>query len=195
MSPGRNVPDLPPPLPGWRTAATLGRGSRLAGACGTARVASACDALARGGATPTLRRRASHGCNELAGEEALTENTIRALLSTGHPARAALTAPQRLPLTYAGLRQHVETTVSALNAHGIGRNDRVALVLPNGPELASAFVGIAAGAAVAPLNPAYREHDLHFVLSDLSARALAVEHGASHRRSRPHDRCTFRYSN
>ena len=126
-----------------------------------------------------LRRRASHGRNELAGEEALTENTIRALLSTGHPARAALTAPQRLPLTYAGLRQHVETTVSALNAHGIGRNDRVALVLPNGPELASAFVGIAAGATVAPLNPAYREHDLHFVLSDLRARALAVEHGST----------------
>ncbi len=112
---------------------------------------------------------------EQAAGTALTENTIRCLLGVGHSTQVALGAPGRAGLTYSVLRQHVQQTVVTLNAHGIGRNDRVALVLPNGPELASAFVGIAAGAAVAPLNPGYRDFDFHFYLSDLGARALVVE--------------------
>ena len=44
----------------------------------------------------------------------------------------------------------------ALNAIGIGRGDRVAIVLPNGPEMAASFVAIACGATTAPLNPAYK---------------------------------------
>ena len=39
---------------------------------------------------------------------------------------------------------------------GIGRHDRVAVVLPNGPELAVAILAVAASAACAPMNPAYR---------------------------------------
>ena len=53
----------------------------------------------------------------------------------------------------------------------------VAIVLPNGPEMASAFVAIAAGAATAPLNPAYREPEFEFYLSDLGAKALVVAEG------------------
>jgi len=108
----------------------------------------------------------------------VSELTIRALLSPGHPTRVALGGPGRRPLTYAGLRQQVEATGAALHARGIGRGDRVALLLPNGPQLASAFVGIAAAATVAPLNPAAPEPDLRFALSDLRARALVVEHGS-----------------
>jgi acyl-CoA synthetase (AMP-forming)/AMP-acid ligase II len=68
--------------------------------------------------------------------------------------------------------------VEALNARGIGRNDRVAIVLPNGPEMATAFVAIACAATTAPLNPAYREEEFEFYLSDLRARALVVEQGS-----------------
>ena len=38
------------------------------------------------------------------------------------------------PLSYERLNVHIEQTVAALNTFGIGRNDRVAIVLPNGPE-------------------------------------------------------------
>jgi acyl-CoA synthetase (AMP-forming)/AMP-acid ligase II/acetyltransferase-like isoleucine patch superfamily enzyme/acyl carrier protein len=48
----------------------------------------------------------------------------------------------------------------------------VAVVLPNGPEMASAFVAVASGAACAPLNPAYKAEEFDFYLSDLGARAL-----------------------
>ena len=70
-----------------------------------------------------------------------------------------------------------QATVTALNDRGIGRGDRVAIVLPNGPEMASAFVAIAAGAATAPLNPAYRQPEFEFYLSDLGTRALVLAEG------------------
>ena len=50
-------------------------------------------------------------------------------------------------------------TVADLNLMGVGRGDRVAIVLPNGPEMAAAFLGVASGAVAAPLNPAYEGHE------------------------------------
>jgi acyl-CoA synthetase (AMP-forming)/AMP-acid ligase II len=105
-------------------------------------------------------------------------STVSELLAAGRDDAAAIGAPEREPLTYAGLRRHVGVTVEALNARGIGRNDRVAIVLPNGPEMATAFVAIACAATTAPLNPAYREEEFEFYLSDLNAKALVVEQGS-----------------
>jgi acyl-CoA synthetase (AMP-forming)/AMP-acid ligase II/thioesterase domain-containing protein len=93
------------------------------------------------------------------------------------PARPAILAPGREPLTYAGLAAVVETTVAALRAAGIGRADRVALVTANGPEAATAFLGIAGAAAAVPLNPAYRRDEIAFELTDLGARAVVVQAG------------------
>ena len=89
----------------------------------------------------------------------------------------ALAAPERPPLTFGGLRALVRETVGTLNGLGIGRGGRVAIVLPNGPEMAAAFLAIGAGAATAPLNPAYREDEFDFYLSDLEPRALVLAAG------------------
>ena len=105
-------------------------------------------------------------------------NTVRALLETGLAEANAIGAPGRQSLTYGGLREHVDSTVYALNAMGIGRGERVAIVLPNGPEMASAFVSIAAGASTAPLNPGYKRKEYDFYLEDLGAKALIVEVGS-----------------
>jgi len=105
-------------------------------------------------------------------------STLRHLLSRGEDDAVALAGPSLTPLTFAGLRAQVAETIEALNTVGIGVNDRVAIVLPNGPAMATTFVGIAAGATAAPLNPAYREDEFAFYLSDLKARALIVEAGA-----------------
>jgi acyl-CoA synthetase (AMP-forming)/AMP-acid ligase II len=104
--------------------------------------------------------------------------TLAALLSVGQDAATALDAPGGPPLSYAGLRAHVARTVTRLNGLGIGRGDRVAIVLQNGPTMASAFVAVAAGAAACPLNPAYRADEFEFYLADLGARALLVEQGS-----------------
>lgn len=107
-----------------------------------------------------------------------TPRTIHELLTEGQGDSPALGAPGRVPLSYDGLRRHVADTVADLNRLGIGRGDRVAIVLPNGPEMASAFLAVGAGATTAPLNPSYRKQECDFYLSDLGARALLVEAGS-----------------
>lgn len=104
-------------------------------------------------------------------------STIRALIAAGGDDAPAIGAPGRAPLTHGGLRALAARTTEALNAMGIGRNDRVAMVLPNGPEMAAAFIAVAAGATTAPLNPAYRAEEFDFYLSDLGAKALMILDG------------------
>lgn len=105
--------------------------------------------------------------------------TLQGLLSTGADQDVALLAPDAAVLTYAALRLQMRETITALNGVGIGRNDRVAIVLPNGAAMATAFLAVAAGAASAPLNPGYRADEFEFYLNDLNARALIVEEGSA----------------
>ncbi len=104
--------------------------------------------------------------------------TVWSLLTAGHDAAPAIGAPERPALTFAGLRALAQKTVADLNGLGIGRGDRVAIVLPNGPEMATAFLTVACGAATAPLNPDYKADEFEFYLSDLGAKALLVEEGS-----------------
>ena len=104
-------------------------------------------------------------------------STMGGLLDTGANTAPAIGAPEREVLTHQGLRELASRTVTALNAMGIGRGDRVAMVLPNGPEMAAAFIAIACGATTAPLNPAYRAEEFDFYLSDLNAKALVILEG------------------
>ncbi len=101
-------------------------------------------------------------------------NTLELLLSRGDAAAPALSAPGRPALSYDALRAQLAATVTRLNELGIGRNDAVAIVLPNGPEMASAFVCMAGAATTAPLNPAYTADELKFYLEDLEAKLLVV---------------------
>jgi acyl-CoA synthetase (AMP-forming)/AMP-acid ligase II len=107
-----------------------------------------------------------------------TGRTVFELLGAGDEDAPAIAALGRPPLTYGALRRHVERTVASLDRLGIGRGDVVAMVLPNGPELAAAFVAVACGATTAPLNPAYREEEFEHYLRDLGARLLLVEQGS-----------------
>jgi acyl-CoA synthetase (AMP-forming)/AMP-acid ligase II len=104
--------------------------------------------------------------------------TIAELLARGAGAAPALLAPGRPALDFAGLRRQAAATVGMLNALGAGRDDAVAIVLPNGPEMASAFLCIAGAATTAPLNPAYTADEFGFYLRDLGAKLLVVGEGA-----------------
>ncbi len=98
--------------------------------------------------------------------------------AAAHPRAAAILGVGRPPLTYAELEGLTLRTGGVLRGRGITRADRVAIVLPNGPEMAVAFLGVAAVAAAAPLNPGYRAEEFAFYLEDLQARALVVEAGS-----------------
>ena len=65
------------------------------------------------------------------------------------PAAPAILGPGRAPLSYGLLYRKVEQMRRSLRAIGIGRDQRVAVALPNGPEMAVAALAVAACAACA----------------------------------------------
>ncbi|MEL6793690.1 MAG: AMP-binding protein, partial [Pseudomonadota bacterium] len=103
--------------------------------------------------------------------------TITELLAS-HPDDAlAIGAPEREWLTYGDLRAQAARTAADLAAAGVTAGDRVAIVLANGPDMASAFVTVAQAATTAPLNPAYRQEEFEFYLDDLKAKAIILAEG------------------
>jgi acyl-CoA synthetase (AMP-forming)/AMP-acid ligase II len=80
-------------------------------------------------------------------------------------------------MSYADLVEQIRYVISQLDGRGIGRGDRVALALPNGPELATLSLAVMATATAAPLNPEYRRHEFEHYLSDLDPRLLIVQAG------------------
>lgn len=105
--------------------------------------------------------------------------TLKELLTRGADQATAISAPGRKPLSFSGLRTLVDATRDRLNGLGIGRNDRVAIVLDNGPEMATCYIACACAVTSAPLNPAYRAEEFEFYLTDLKAAALIVASGSN----------------
>ena len=103
--------------------------------------------------------------------------TIDDILRVGDDHAPALGAPERPDMSYAALRALATDVRAGLRLRGVRATDRVAIVLPNGPVMASAFLTIAAAASTAPLNPAYRRDEFDFYLSDLKPKLLIVAKG------------------
>jgi len=91
------------------------------------------------------------------------------------PNSIALLGLNRSPLTYQGLLSQIRYVGNYLNTLGITPQDTIALVLPNGVEMAVAFLAIASVATCAPLNPAYKTEEFEFYFSDLKPKALLVD--------------------
>ena len=102
--------------------------------------------------------------------------TLSSLISL-HPKDApAIGAPGRPWLSYGGLQDLAQNVANALHDCNIGRGDRVAIVMPNGPEMATAFITVMQTAVTAPLNPSYRQDEYEFYLQDLGAKAIILPH-------------------
>jgi amino acid adenylation domain-containing protein len=93
------------------------------------------------------------------------------------PDALAILAPGRAPLTYGRLQRRVDEVMQALRTRGIGPQDRVALVLPQGSELAVACLAVAASAICAPLNPACSANEFNMYLDRLHIQALLIQAG------------------
>ncbi|HMH75049.1 MAG TPA: non-ribosomal peptide synthetase [Candidatus Udaeobacter sp.] len=93
------------------------------------------------------------------------------------PDAPALLAPGRPPLTFAGLWEQSRDLAGRLESLGASHSTRVAIVIPNGPAAAAAFLGVAACAPCVPLNPAARTPEFRFYLEDTRAQVLIVLKG------------------
>lgn len=108
-------------------------------------------------------------------------DTLASLLEQGASragrSKAALLVPDGPTLSYAQLIEIANQMAATLAAQGIRREDRVAMVYPNGPEAVALFLGVAEVATCCPLNPAYKEDEFRFYLEDTKARFLLVAPG------------------
>lgn len=104
--------------------------------------------------------------------------TVPELLAAGAPEAVAIQGAGDRDATYADLRVAVEALAGQLRGAGIAANDRVALVLPNGPSMAAAFLAAATAGTAAPLNPRYREEELTLSFGELGVRVVVATPGA-----------------
>lgn len=106
------------------------------------------------------------------------QNTIPALLArAGADHHPALVAPGRPPLSYRRLREHVAELAEQLHGFGLGRGDRIAIAMGNGPEMVLSFLAAASCGTAAPLNPRYKEEEFAFYYEDTRAAALIAQPG------------------
>ncbi len=105
--------------------------------------------------------------------------TIPYLVKRADAKRVAISAADGPDVTYGNLAALIASWQRSLNDAGLGRGDRIAIVLPNGAHMAVAFIAISASAVAAPLNPAYREDEFRNSMSDFSVKALLVETGST----------------
>ena len=93
------------------------------------------------------------------------------------PDAPAIVAPGRPALTFADLWEHSRDMADRLGSLGVSHATRVAVVVPDGPEAAAAFLGVAGCAVCAPLNPASPAAELRFFLEDLRAQVVIMRKG------------------
>jgi long-chain acyl-CoA synthetase len=79
------------------------------------------------------------------------------------------------PITYRELEARVNRFARALVDLGVGRGDKVAIMLDNCPEfIVSFFACVGLGAVAVPVNVFYKERELEFLLRDSDAVALVA---------------------
>lgn len=87
---------------------------------------------------------------------------------------------EKQTLTYSSLVTQARSLAAGLQKLRVQKGDRVALYLPNSPELIIGFYGIwRAGAVVVPCNPMLKEQELAHQLRDARARLLLASAGSA----------------
>jgi fatty-acyl-CoA synthase len=111
--------------------------------------------------------------------EGLTIGGLLDLVHERRPDDEALIYPDRnLRYTYAQFREIVEDSARALMALGIEKGDHVAVWGQNVPEWVTLqFATGKVGAVLVTVNPAYKSHELKYVLDQSDAAALFLTEG------------------
>ncbi|MBI1735131.1 MAG: AMP-binding protein [Candidatus Rokubacteria bacterium] len=106
-----------------------------------------------------------------------SDATVGGLLdavAASHPAREAMVFGDER-ITFADFQARVERLAAGLVALGLGRDDTLAIWMPNRPSWFVAQHACARlGIVVVALNPRYKAHELEYILRDSDARALLL---------------------
>jgi len=80
-------------------------------------------------------------------------------------------------MTFASLLTDVKSCAGELRRSGVGRNDRVAIVMPNSAETVVTLFATICCATAAPLNPSHCADEFAFYFSDLGIKAVMLQQG------------------
>ena len=88
---------------------------------------------------------------------------------------AIVSSHQNRRLTYRELQQEVEALACSLLKLGLKKGDRLAIWSPNCVEwTVTQFAAFKAGIVLVNLNPAYKSHELEYVLNKVSCKGLII---------------------
>jgi len=96
-----------------------------------------------------------------------------------HPADSVALRHEGASTTFGELRERAGALRAGLAARGVGRGERVALLLPTGPDFVVAYLGVlGAGAVAVPLNPQSPVPELEAELSQVRPVLLLAAEGS-----------------
>ncbi|MGH9930711.1 MAG: benzoate-CoA ligase family protein [Pyrinomonadaceae bacterium] len=102
-------------------------------------------------------------------------NLFSAIFKQSLAERVAILCEQR-QISYAELRDQSLRVARGLSVLGVGRGDRVALLLNDSPEFIAAFIAVCSyGAIAVPINMALRLEEQRAILNDSTATIAIVE--------------------
>ncbi len=106
------------------------------------------------------------------------EKIVKNIIEEQNYENIAITSVESPPLSYRDLNILINNISRQLSANGISNKDRAAIVLPNGPYMATSFLAISSYMSAAPLNPNYKVEEFEFYLSDLKPKLLIIDHNS-----------------
>jgi acyl-CoA synthetase (AMP-forming)/AMP-acid ligase II len=99
-------------------------------------------------------------------------NIAARILTKGDPTSCAFVDLNGATITYAGLAECLEASVSRLIDDGVRRKDRVALFTPRGPSGLLGFLAVSSIATCCPIDPRLKRDEVQSALEALSVSAV-----------------------
>lgn len=100
---------------------------------------------------------------------------VKNIIETQNDNNIAITSINNPPLYYKDLKLLINNISRQLSGNEILNKSRAAIVLPNGPHMATSFLAISSYMSAAPLNLNYKAEEFEFYLEDLKPKLVLVE--------------------
>ena len=104
----------------------------------------------------------------------MSKRIVKNIFENSENNKIAISSENNSKISYGDLKIFVEDISKQLSGNGISNKDRAAIVLPNGPSMATSFLGISSYMSAAPLNPSYKSEEYEFYLKDLNLSLIHI---------------------
>src|SRR5436190_12744791 len=96
-----------------------------------------------------------------------------------HPKNASLVDDEKERVSYGELLEYIEQFQSQLSSVGVNRSSRVAIVVPNGIDMAAVLLATTCTAVAVPLNPNNSKAEFRSYFEDIGVTHLITSDGSS----------------